>query len=354
MISAVDKGPKCGSRDEAEEERRHAAHEVALLPNIVRPQPLRPSRNVPSVHELLELDRDGGCLGAAAAAAAESQAAKAAAKAQALEGRPGTSYASSPVSSPASDEEAMCPALWEVGGSHLEATILPGRVWRSSEDPRSHSDESHSGDDPDSEGAVAPHLRLLQPRRTWGGELTSSAFNGEDSLAYSMEDSSQAPELSWDRSQELHSADLNSEGLLCDSFWSGGDRGETAEPTQLPQVAEAVPQMDGAGAVPGTVELRAKLTKLTTQISRLHRDVEKDVDAAGRRGVWQELYQLFRAKMAIDLTDEDQIEIERYVFEQLPTESTDLIWKVYKVLHLEQELDRCQRRLTSLVSDSIS
>merc|ERR1712226_1649788 len=88
----------------------------------------------------------------------------------------------------------------------------------------------------------------------------------------------------------------------------------------------------------------AKVVKLTSQIDKLYMDVVRDFDAPARV-VWEELYTLFQEKMAVDLTDEDQSEIERYVFEQLPTESTDMIWKVYKVLHLEQERDRYQRML---------
>ncbi|CAE8654573.1 unnamed protein product, partial [Polarella glacialis] len=102
------------------------------------------------------------------------------------------------------------------------------------------------------------------------------------------------------------------------------------EPLRLPTKTRAAP------------DPRAQVARLKAQISRLYADVVQDLDAPART-VWDELYALFQAKMAIDLTDEDQSEIERYVFEQLPTESTDLIWKVYKVLHLEQERDRWQR-----------
>lgn len=74
---------------------------------------------------------------------------------------------------------------------------------------------------------------------------------------------------------------------------------------------------------------------------------------APARLVWDELYSLFKAKISADLTDEDQSEIERFVFESLPTESTDLIWKVYKVLHLEQERDRCQKLLAERAAPDV-
>ncbi|CAE6928743.1 unnamed protein product [Symbiodinium sp. CCMP2592] len=38
--------------------------------------------------------------------------------------------------------------------------------------------------------------------------------------------------------------------------------------------------------------------------------------------------------MGVEMTDEDQSEIEAFIFEHLPTESTDLIWRVYKVVPL--------------------
>jgi len=84
-----------------------------------------------------------------------------------------------------------------------------------------------------------------------------------------------------------------------------------------------------------------KAARLSAQVLRLHADIAKNLDPE-EHAVWEELYQLFRAKMSVDLTDEDQSEIERFVFERLPTKSTDLVLKVYKILHLEQERDRYQ------------
>jgi len=83
---------------------------------------------------------------------------------------------------------------------------------------------------------------------------------------------------------------------------------------------------------------------LGKKIERLYRDIVKDMDAPARV-VWDGLYGLFKAKMAADLTEEDQQDIERFVFEQLSTENQNLIWKVYQVLSLEQERDRNQRLL---------
>jgi len=106
-----------------------------------------------------------------------------------------------------------------------------------------------------------------------------------------------------------------------------------ARPPAAQVVGEARPKVDRAAL---------KVARLNAQVLRLQADVAKNLDPKGR-AAWDELYQFFRDKMSTDLTDEDQNDIERFVFEKLPTESTDLILKVYKILHLEQERDRYQQ-----------
>jgi len=110
-----------------------------------------------------------------------------------------------------------------------------------------------------------------------------------------------------------------------------------ARPPPAQVVGEVRPKVDRAAL---------KVARLNAQVLRLHADVARDLDPEGL-AVWDELYQFFRAKVSADLTDEDQNEIERFVFERLPTESTDLILKVYKVLHLEQERDRYQQMVAA-------
>jgi len=95
---------------------------------------------------------------------------------------------------------------------------------------------------------------------------------------------------------------------------------------------------------------RAKLERrahgLGAQIERLRADVVRDLDAPARDH-WEELYSLFKEKlkMAADLSDEEQSGIDRFIFGQLPRDDMDSIWRVYQVLHLEQELQFCQRQL---------
>eukprot|EP00927_Polykrikos_kofoidii_P084900 TRINITY_DN9087_c0_g1_i1.p1 TRINITY_DN9087_c0_g1~~TRINITY_DN9087_c0_g1_i1.p1 ORF type:complete len:885 (-),score=157.07 TRINITY_DN9087_c0_g1_i1:68-2722(-) len=124
------------------------------------------------------------------------------------------------------------------------------------------------------------------------------------------------------------------------SYGEPGPRPVLAAPRTRPQVVNQ------------QLVLEKKVRKLDSQISRQYDEVVRDLNPASR-GVWDELHQLFQSKMESDLTDEDQSEIERYIFESLTTDNTDLIWKVYKVLHLEQERDRCQKWLAGLAgSDS--
>eukprot|EP00435_Cladocopium_sp_Y103_P028265 s1172_g7.t1 len=126
-------------------------------------------------------------------------------------------------------------------------------------------------------------------------------------------------------------------------------------PDDIPEELTAVPEAKvDATTVPASAALpdpAAQVERLSAQISRLYMDVVRDLDASARK-VWDELYVLFQAlhgkeKMRIDMTDEDQSEIEAFIFEHLPTESTELIWKVYKVLYLEQERDRFRKLLES-------
>jgi len=158
-------------------------------------------------------------------------------------------------------------------------------------------------------------------------------------------------------------AELDSNGLLCDALQRPNS--ESSEERSLDQVDTILPDavesprtresaresapskepLEPSGQELAQLERRSQ--RMSSQITHLYNDVVKDLDARAR-AVWDELYSLFQTKiqMASEFTDEDQNEIERYVFEQLPTESTDLIWKVYKVLHLEQERDRCLRLIS--------
>eukprot|EP00930_Biecheleria_cincta_P035397 TRINITY_DN24348_c0_g2_i1.p1 TRINITY_DN24348_c0_g2~~TRINITY_DN24348_c0_g2_i1.p1 ORF type:complete len:839 (-),score=217.47 TRINITY_DN24348_c0_g2_i1:84-2600(-) len=162
-------------------------------------------------------------------------------------------------------------------------------------------------------------------------------------------------------------AKLDSDGLLCDPEWqcsdavhdlnhadadhdpdatlpadrltenlSGGDAGadgvealeEEEEPRLPPQPMAMVPTAPPpGGSRRAAPDPRSQVARLSSQISRLYAEVVKDLDAPART-VWDELYGLFQAKMEVDLSDEDQIEIERYVFEHLPVESMHLIMKV--------------------------
>lgn len=97
----------------------------------------------------------------------------------------------------------------------------------------------------------------------------------------------------------------------------------------------------GAAAQP---EARKRWRRLRSQVSRLHEDAVKDLDPDSRL-VWDSLYRLLRAKMASDLTEDDHADIEKYVFEELPPENTDMISKICKILPLQQECDRCQDAL---------
>jgi len=104
----------------------------------------------------------------------------------------------------------------------------------------------------------------------------------------------------------------------------------------LPADEDAQPQ--------GRAASKRRWARLRNQVSLLHDDAVKDLDAPARL-VWDSLYRLLRAKMAAELTEEDHRDVERYIFEELPPEHTDLISKVCKILPLQQECDRCQELL---------
>ncbi|CAE8601750.1 unnamed protein product, partial [Polarella glacialis] len=351
------------------EERRRAAREVADLPDVVVAH-VRPSRNVPSVQQLLKLD-DSPVKALLARHAARGPA------------RGPTGMSPDPEVSTMTPEEAR-----RLSAAEDEATIRPAEVEEEVEQdelpewdgPEEEYPEEEYPDGSASEcDSPAPlgAMRLLQPRRSGsglleGGELThGSAFDGEDSLMYTLEDTDASRmfesssrsrassrgdrtgpllgvEVKWDieadraASQMRLTAKLDSDGLLCDAeVWHVGPRGAPLGLGQgdPPEVEEEVgvdeeepraqPVPEKEPVLPEPLRLptktraapdpRAQVARLKAQISRLYADVVQDLDAPART-VWDELYALFQAKMAIDLTDEDQSEIERYVFEQLPTE----------------------------------
>jgi len=108
----------------------------------------------------------------------------------------------------------------------------------------------------------------------------------------------------------------------------------------------------GIGGTPTTEDTPAKAEAqrrwqlASAQVTRLHDDAVKDLDAPTRL-IWDSLYRLLRAKMASELTEADHDEIERYIFEELPPENTDLIARIWKILPLQQECDLCQAVLAS-------
>eukprot|EP00931_Biecheleriopsis_adriatica_P078022 TRINITY_DN51497_c0_g1_i1.p1 TRINITY_DN51497_c0_g1~~TRINITY_DN51497_c0_g1_i1.p1 ORF type:complete len:749 (-),score=165.51 TRINITY_DN51497_c0_g1_i1:12-2258(-) len=368
-------------------EVRLAAREVAELPDVVVAQQSSHKRNVPSVQQLLSMDdadspikrmllKNGGRLTKAAQSAtlAPEEVLN-----QAFESVDETTIRPEDVDETSKDTDPLAAHILEQ---------VPDIFQPIQEDIVQDEDEGEGALDDDFEQSVsedefchpqgetsptAPGLRLLHPR---DGELTyCSAFDGEDSLAYSLDDTmgdtlgftAQTDGYSFDCAEEHdptadievkwgiteHSAaKLDSDGLLCDKPMAElmcSPEAEDAEEADEVEEAEELPRLPPEPAPAPTRALgrappdpQAQVARLAAQISRLYADVVKELDAPAR-AVWDELYGLFQAKMAVDLTDEDQSEIERYVFEHLPTESTDLIWKVYRVLHLEQERDRWQR-----------
>lgn len=295
----------------AEDEERLKA-EVAELPDVVMAA-ARPSRNVPSVQQLLSMDnspikrllqRNGGSMTQA--------------------------------------------ALQEEAEEAEEVTIRPGSQNRSQKElPAEEIDEELEGD----EGNVG-NVELTQ-RSTFEDSLmyTDSTIGGQGDatlghtlMGFADQDTLDAPEAEEEQEEAMT---MKIDGLLCDT-WAGHtlklELREELQPVldadDIPEELTAVPEakvdaitMPASAALPDPA---AQVERLSAQISRLYMDVVRDLDASARK-VWDELYVLFQEKMRIDMTDEDQSEIEAFIFEHLPTESTELIWKVYKVLYLEQE-----------------
>lgn len=68
---------------------------------------------------------------------------------------------------------------------------------------------------------------------------------------------------------------------------------------------------------------KKRVRALSTQIARVYENVLRGLDAPTCE-VWENLYRLLRAKMGGDsLSDADYAEIERYIFEELPTASNE-------------------------------
>eukprot|EP00927_Polykrikos_kofoidii_P073197 TRINITY_DN69268_c0_g1_i1.p1 TRINITY_DN69268_c0_g1~~TRINITY_DN69268_c0_g1_i1.p1 ORF type:complete len:382 (+),score=60.45 TRINITY_DN69268_c0_g1_i1:109-1254(+) len=96
---------------------------------------------------------------------------------------------------------------------------------------------------------------------------------------------------------------------------------------------------------PHRVRAWKRIHRLHRQISRLSDDMVRDLDAPARE-VWDNLYLLFRAKMASEeLSVGAYAEIEKHIFEELPIESTEFIFKVTKILQLELEAQQGQQEL---------
>lgn len=89
-----------------------------------------------------------------------------------------------------------------------------------------------------------------------------------------------------------------------------------------------------------------RVRRLGSQISLLYEDIVGELDAPTRE-VWDNLYRLFRAKLASDLSDDDHDDIARHIFEELPTENADLLLKVAKLMELEHECDQHQLTLAA-------
>lgn len=327
-------GERAGSGDQrAEERRRNAAREVADLPDFVVPVGAPVRRNAPTVQQLMRLERESTL----------------------------------PTEGSSMRQRALLCA-----DSGLEATLPPDEVTLVPRvEPDSDSDRptdqaygtaasrmaSVAAVAPSAAGGAGPRLRLLRPVSDATGctvfddyedsILGAGDFCGDlgDSLAYTLDESTQGVNgigsdvvIEWGVLAEQGAAASAQEFL--DDMQAAEEEPQLVSP-QAPEPACVTPP-----AVDPQARLRRRAENLQQQISRLYADVMKDMDPPAR-AVWEQLYGMFRAKMALDadLSDDDQSEIERYIFEQLPTESTDLIFKVYRVLHLEQELEGCQRLL---------
>lgn len=108
--------------------------------------------------------------------------------------------------------------------------------------------------------------------------------------------------------------------------------------------------LDASEHLPKRSENRKRWRRLKTQVGRMHDDAVKDLDAPARL-VWDSLYRMLRAKMEAELTEQDQHEIEKHIFEDLPPEHTHLISKVCKILPLEQQCNEYQMLLNEPLLD---
>eukprot|EP00434_Breviolum_minutum_P007910 symbB.v1.2.006977.t1/scaffold424.1/size207036/5 len=290
-----------------DEERLKA--EVAELPDVVMAA-ARPSRNVPSVQQLLSMDNS---------------------PIKRLLQRNGGSMTQAALQEP-----------------EVEVTLRP--------DARSfHNEELAEEIDEELEG-VENDAELTQRSAFEDSLMYTDSINGETFGGQTLLLDFANEEVPAEEEEEAMTTKID--GLLCDTWVhtlnledvlqeqiQPLDDAETIpeELTVIPGVetkVDAVPTVTAAVTDPA-----AQVERLSAQISRLYVEVVRDLDAPARK-VWDELYALFQEKMRIDMTDEDQSEIETFIFEHLPTESTELIWKVYKVLYLEQERDRYTKSMS--------
>ncbi|CAE7906289.1 Nek1 [Symbiodinium sp. KB8] len=304
-------------------EKARLKAEVAELPDVVVAT-ARTSRNVPSVQQLLKMDdspvkrllqRNGGRLTQA--------------------------------------------ALQEDAESIEEVTIRPEDTVRQAQAGSDEIREELEAPDSDWDGdAEVTHQSVFEDSLLYTG--TSLCDDGDGSPTSRFE-------LEWSAEEEPFALTATlDDGLLCDAcdrrFLEPSRKQEedveeegptTSNPSPVVEELEPTIVEDQPVSASGSRRLseragraEAELARLTSQINRLYSDVARDLDA-GARAVWDELYALFQDKMGVEMTDQDQSEIEAFIFEHLPTESTDLIWRVYKVLHLEQERDRWQRAVAT-------
>lgn len=400
--------------DAAAEERRRAAaaREVASLPDFVVPHNAG-QRNVPSVQQLMQMDATGSSgfserpygerpFSAASDNSVNSEARDFLQQAVSLGATDPLEVTAMPVQHALAEEDILEEAT--LLARPLRAPDRPGLprppVSNQSLPQAQTVDDQFRPIDPVSLNSSAevpmyPQLRLLRPVEGVDDPLACSVFDSslgpddpwQDSLAftatgalhpddaagwsedyYDDEDFEEVEDVD-DLDDDLQlTAHLNSDGLLCDQVvtWAVTDAHinsgasdevpvqelashAVAEPMGVAEAADHEPELSRSSKQ--CAQLVKNVRRLTAQITREYGNIVKDMDASARV-VWDELYSLFKAKIAAELTDEDQSEIERFVFESLPTESTDLIWKVYKVLHLEQERDRYQKLLAERLDTS--
>lgn len=90
-----------------------------------------------------------------------------------------------------------------------------------------------------------------------------------------------------------------------------------------------------------------RVRRLGRQITQLYNDAVKDLDL-DTRVIFDDLYRIFRAKViGADPSSptSDTSDIQRHIFEELPVENTDLIFKATRILSLEAECEKYQRIL---------